>query len=245
MSPYEFSGTSSPQINCPGKHNVPGMINPCHYSICMIQYINVYVCDVHDRDVSMQGDCVSGKIFSGPWKFIQGHVVSGRHITPPLECVAHALECDGMFCGWDVLCIVKSFDVWRYAGGTFCRCTQVIIYLFLHRGCYKKCIFKVRRISEGEIKFENELLSGTKAKLMFCIFRKKHQLQSQKKHLPSAGHSQILQEFSKQVNLPPPLLPCLRFRSYNLQDPCLIVLALYRVSSPLLMVIKIACPPVI
>jgi len=31
VSPYEFSETPSPQINRPGKHNVPGMIHPSHY----------------------------------------------------------------------------------------------------------------------------------------------------------------------------------------------------------------------
>ena len=53
----------------------------------MIQYIYVMY---NDRDVSMQGHCVSGTINLGtsrPRKFVRGHIVSGRPITPPTGMV--------------------------------------------------------------------------------------------------------------------------------------------------------------
>jgi len=38
-----------------------------------------------DRDVSMQGQCVFTLGTEGPRKFVQGHIVAGCPITPPVN----------------------------------------------------------------------------------------------------------------------------------------------------------------
>ena len=57
VSPYECSG---PKINRPLKHNVPGLIHPCHYALC-----NTFWLLQNGRDVSLKGHCASGTIHLG------------------------------------------------------------------------------------------------------------------------------------------------------------------------------------
>jgi len=54
VSSFECSGTPGPQINRPLRHNVPGLIHPCHYAL-----YNTFRLVQNDRDVTMQGYCVS------------------------------------------------------------------------------------------------------------------------------------------------------------------------------------------
>jgi len=70
VSSHEFSGTPIVQFSCPGTHNVPGMINPCYYMHDTI----------HDRDVSIQGQFLSGT--RGPTQFGWRYIASGRPVTP-------------------------------------------------------------------------------------------------------------------------------------------------------------------
>jgi len=60
VSLYEFSGTPGPQINRPIWHNIPGLIHPRHFAS-----YNTFRLVQIDRDVSMQGHCVSGTIHLG------------------------------------------------------------------------------------------------------------------------------------------------------------------------------------
>jgi len=60
VSPYECSGTPGPQMNRPLWHNVPELIHPCHFAS-----YNTFRLVQNDRDVSMQGHCVSGSLHLG------------------------------------------------------------------------------------------------------------------------------------------------------------------------------------
>jgi len=60
VSLFKCSGTPGPQINCSLWHNVPGLIHPCHCT-----WYNTFRLVKNDRDVSMQGHCVSGTIRLG------------------------------------------------------------------------------------------------------------------------------------------------------------------------------------
>ena len=64
MSPYQFSETPGPQHESSQKHNVPALIHP-----------------FHSRDKVCSRTIDSGT--RGLIKFVQGHIVSGRPITPP------------------------------------------------------------------------------------------------------------------------------------------------------------------
>jgi len=57
VSPCECSRTPGPQINRPLWYNVPALIYPCNYAFC-----NTFIRVQNARDVSMQGQCVSGTI---------------------------------------------------------------------------------------------------------------------------------------------------------------------------------------
>jgi len=58
---YEIlSRTPSRQFNRPGAHNVLGMIHHSH-----LIHDTLQICDQNDRDVSMQGNCVSVTIHFG------------------------------------------------------------------------------------------------------------------------------------------------------------------------------------
>jgi hypothetical protein len=72
VSPYDCSCTFGPQINRPLWHNVPRLIFPCHYAL-----YNTFRLVQNDREVSMQGHCVSGTIHLGD----QGsqNIRSGTH----------------------------------------------------------------------------------------------------------------------------------------------------------------------
>jgi len=81
VSPYECSGTPVPPTIRPLWHNVPVLIHPCHFYHIYVLY-HAY----NDRDVSIQGHCVSGTIDlgdQGSQTFVRGHIVSGRLVTPP------------------------------------------------------------------------------------------------------------------------------------------------------------------
>jgi len=60
VSPYECSGTPGPQINRTLWHNIPGLTHPCYFDHIYVLY-HAY----NDRDVSIQGHCVSGTIDLG------------------------------------------------------------------------------------------------------------------------------------------------------------------------------------
>jgi len=82
VSQCECSGTPGPQINRPLLHNVPGLIHSCHFA----PYTTFRLLQ-NDRDLSMQGDCAPGRLIlgtRGPRKFVWGHIVLGRPITPTL-----------------------------------------------------------------------------------------------------------------------------------------------------------------
>jgi len=60
VSPYECSWTPGPRINRPLWHNFPGLIYPCHFAL-----YKTFRLVQNDRDVSIQGHCVSGTIHLG------------------------------------------------------------------------------------------------------------------------------------------------------------------------------------
>jgi len=62
VSPYECPGTPGPQINRLLRHNVPEMIHPSYEYYALYNRFRLVQ---NDRDVSIQGHCVSGTIHLG------------------------------------------------------------------------------------------------------------------------------------------------------------------------------------
>ena len=51
---HQFSGTPGPQINRPWWHYIPALVLPWHFAL-----YNTYMLMQNDRDISLQGHCVS------------------------------------------------------------------------------------------------------------------------------------------------------------------------------------------
>jgi len=110
VSPYKCSGTPGPQLNRPLWHNVPGLIHLCHYAL-----YNTFWLVHNDRDVSMQGHCVSGTIHlgdQGTQNIRMRTHRSGRPVTPPYRLPIS--YCILLNAGHNILCIICSVDMMAF-----------------------------------------------------------------------------------------------------------------------------------
>ena len=92
-------------------------------------------------NVSIQGHCVKGTInlgTRGSRTFVQGHIVSGRPVTPPLTLAACTYTdncenlCNTLKCKWKVMgvsqlhgAVVSLMRTWRFVSPLCVRCVAL------------------------------------------------------------------------------------------------------------------------